>query len=183
MARRVRDAMLETRTARGKLKARGKPYYRSLAPGLHIGYRKNAGGGRWVARIYIGKQNYHVEAFADADDVVDANGTSILDFWQAQQRAREMKAELDRPAPWPTPAAHDRRQRRRRLHRQARRPRHAARRAGGPLRRLAAVVAISSSGSRARPQAAGRRRRRWPPWRCPPDESRPEGVARRFPAR
>ena len=97
MARRVKDATLETRTARGKLKARGKPYYRSLSPGLHIGYRKNAGGGRWVARVYIGDQNYRVEVFADADDTADANGTSILDFWQAQQRARELKEELELP--------------------------------------------------------------------------------------
>ena len=99
MARRVRDAVLESRSARARLKVAGKPRYKAIMPGLHLGYRKNAGGGRWVVRIYIGSQNYHVEAFADADDVADANGTSILDFWQAQQRALEMKAALDRPSP------------------------------------------------------------------------------------
>ena len=47
MARRVRDSDLETRAARGKLKARGKPYYRAIGEGLHLGYRKgdkSAGG-------------------------------------------------------------------------------------------------------------------------------------------
>src|SRR5262249_48075336 len=33
MAPRTRDAALETRTARGRLKARGKPYYRAVEPG------------------------------------------------------------------------------------------------------------------------------------------------------
>ena len=105
MARRIRDASLETRTARSKLPVRGKPFYKSLAPGLHLGYRRNAGGGRWVARIYIGDQNYRVEVFADADDTADANGTTVLTFWQAQERARALKEELERPVPTAEAAA------------------------------------------------------------------------------
>jgi hypothetical protein len=105
MARRVRDAILESRTARAKLQKRGKPYYKALSPGCHLGYRRNTGGGRWVARIYVGDRDYRVEAFADADDTRDADGVSVLNFWQAQARAHELKAELDRPAP----RAHSRR--------------------------------------------------------------------------
>jgi hypothetical protein len=30
MARKVKDKVLDTREARGKLKARGKPYYRAI---------------------------------------------------------------------------------------------------------------------------------------------------------
>ncbi|WP_439602638.1 tyrosine-type recombinase/integrase [Devosia sp.] len=90
MAKRVRDALLDTRTAREKLPAQGKPYYRSLGPGLHIGYRKGKTDGVWVARLYLGGQNYKVEKLTQADDRLDANGTDILDFWQAQDKAREL---------------------------------------------------------------------------------------------
>ena len=65
MARTIKDASLDSRTARGRLRARGKPYYRSLEPGLHLGYRKPlAGSGKWVARHYIGNQSYEVESLA-----------------------------------------------------------------------------------------------------------------------
>jgi integrase len=90
MARTIKDALLDTRTARGRLRARGKPYYRSLDPGLHLGYRKPlAGSGKWVARHYIGDQSYEVESLATADDHSDADGEAILDYRQAQAKARE----------------------------------------------------------------------------------------------
>jgi integrase len=90
MARTVKDTTLDSRTARGRLRARGKPYYRSLEPGLHLGYRKPlAGSGKWVARHYIGNQSYEVESLATADDHSDPDGVAILDYRQAQARARE----------------------------------------------------------------------------------------------
>lgn len=89
MARTVRDTSLETRTARSRLKARGKPYYRTLEPGLHLGYRKPlSDAGKWVARHYIGSQSYEVEVIATADDYSDADGVAILSFQQAQALAR-----------------------------------------------------------------------------------------------
>jgi hypothetical protein len=52
MARLVHDANLETRTARSRLDARGKPYYRAVQPGLHLGYRKpQQGAGKWVVAL------------------------------------------------------------------------------------------------------------------------------------
>jgi integrase len=88
MSKRVRDADLETRAARSKLKARGKPYYKSIGEGLHVGYRKGAREGKWVVRRYVGDQAYVVETIATADDFDDANGESVLTFWQAQEKAR-----------------------------------------------------------------------------------------------
>lgn len=89
MARTVRDTSLESRTARSRLKARGKPYYRTLEPGLHLGYRKPlSDAGKWVARHYIGNQSYEVETLAVADDYSDADGVAILSFQQAQGLAR-----------------------------------------------------------------------------------------------
>jgi integrase len=92
MARRVRDKDIETREARGKLKQSGKPYWRSIGKGLHVGYRKNQRGGVWVVRRYLDQQKaYEVKTVAAADDVEDANGVGILDFWQAQEAARNMR--------------------------------------------------------------------------------------------
>ncbi|TYR31149.1 site-specific integrase [Mesorhizobium microcysteis] len=94
MARRFRDSGLESRAARTKLAVQAKPYYRAIGPGLNIGYRKNKKGGKWVARFYVGDKEYRLEAVADADDMLDADGENILDFWQAQDRARQMQADL-----------------------------------------------------------------------------------------
>jgi integrase len=89
MARTIKDASLENRTARSKLKARGKPYWRGLEPGLHLGYRRpTTGAGKWLARHYVGDQAYEVETIAIADDFSDPDGVAILSFHQAQTLAR-----------------------------------------------------------------------------------------------
>jgi integrase len=95
MARTVKATKLESRTARTRLTARGKPHYHPLEPGLHLGYRKPRGrkgkpavSGQWVTRIYIGTQSYEVKNLGIADDWDDADGVTILDFAQAQERAR-----------------------------------------------------------------------------------------------
>jgi integrase len=90
MPRRVKDATLDTREARGKLKPRGKPYWRLIEPGLHIGYRRLKGrAGSWSVRHYLGEQAYKVEPLGVADDLSDADGVAILSYWHAQQKARE----------------------------------------------------------------------------------------------
>lgn len=96
MSRTVRDATLETRAARSRLKASGKPHYRVIEEGLHLGFRKPrgrrgkaAGAGKWVIRHYAGRQSYTVETIGVADDFSDADGIAILDYWQAQAKARE----------------------------------------------------------------------------------------------
>jgi integrase len=90
MPRTLRDAALETRAARSRLKARGKPYYRALETGLHLGYRRpQTGSGKWLARHYIGDQAYELETLAIADDFSDADGVAVLSYRQAQAKARE----------------------------------------------------------------------------------------------
>jgi integrase len=42
-----------------------------------------------LARHYLGKQAYEVERIGTADDLSDADGEAILDYWQAQAKARE----------------------------------------------------------------------------------------------
>jgi integrase len=99
MARTVKDANLATGEARRRLEPRGKPYYRVIDEGLHIGYRKpQSSSGKWVMRCYTGKQSYKVEVIGIADDVSNANGVSVLSFSQAQQKARELRDQRDRTA-------------------------------------------------------------------------------------
>jgi len=101
MARTVLDQKLETRAARAKLKPSGKPYYRSIEPGLHLGYRKGKGaGGKWVMRRYVGGGNYEVSTLGTADDSDSslADGEIIFTFAQAQDRARRRALEANRTA-------------------------------------------------------------------------------------
>jgi integrase len=88
---RIVDAIANSREARTRLKPRGMPYYRSLDKKLHLGYRRiKANAGTWWARHYKGGQEYDVEAIGTADDLSPADGIKILDFWQAQAKAREL---------------------------------------------------------------------------------------------
>lgn len=98
MARTVRDAKLESRTARAALKASGKPYFRAIDEGLHLGYRKGATAGKWVMRTYVGDQTYKLETIGTADDTLDPDGTAILSFSQAQAVARHRFVETKRAA-------------------------------------------------------------------------------------
>jgi integrase len=94
MARTVRDANLEKREARRRLAARAKPHYRVMEEGLHLGYRRlKSGAGNWVVRSYIGDQKYAVETIGPADDLSDADGVKILNFSQAQAKARELMVD------------------------------------------------------------------------------------------
>jgi integrase len=96
MPRQVRDANLETRTARARLRVSHRPHYRLLSPGVHLGYRKLASGpGTWIARRYLGSGVYSVEnlrtpgnLIVTADDFDEADGSAILNFSQAQERVR-----------------------------------------------------------------------------------------------
>jgi integrase len=99
MPRKVCDSNLETRTARSRLKARHKPYFRLIEPGLHLGYRKlGSGPGTWLARRYNGEGRYSVEnlrtadsALIIADDYSNADGHAVLSFGQAQERAKAQR--------------------------------------------------------------------------------------------
>lgn len=100
MARTVRDSKLDSRTARDKLPARARPYYKMLVPGtLHLGYRRRRKGspGRWLTRRYVGLDvngvgRYRSRDIGLADDYLDADGETVLSYAQAQQRAHEWRS-------------------------------------------------------------------------------------------
>jgi integrase len=98
VARTVRDAKLESRTARAALKPTGKPYYRAIDEGLHLGYRKGKAAGKWVLRHYAGDQKYVLETIGTADDTLDPDGAVVLSFSQAQAEARKRFTQAKRAA-------------------------------------------------------------------------------------
>src|SRR5438067_943826 len=89
MARTARNSSLETRTARVRLRIRRTPYFAKIAKGLRLGYYRGSVSGSWVARYYRGAGVYATEALGIADDTLDADGVKVLDYWQAQDRARQ----------------------------------------------------------------------------------------------
>ena len=90
MGRAVRDHRLDNRTARLKLPIRSEPYWRSINEGAHMGYYRGTRVGKWVARFRKrgSSSGYAKITLGEADDSADADGERILDFKQAQDRAR-----------------------------------------------------------------------------------------------
>jgi hypothetical protein len=95
MARSVRNAGLETRTARLKLPVARKPVFIRIGPGLSLGYRRNQVAGTWVLRLADGKGGAATKAICTADDYEDSNGATVLDYWQAQERAKSVARNSD----------------------------------------------------------------------------------------
>lgn len=59
-----------------------------VAPGVRLAYRRKATAGSWSVIAADGKGGNWMKLFGTADDFEDANGDTVLDFWQAQARAR-----------------------------------------------------------------------------------------------
>lgn len=87
MARSTRDSKLENRTSRAHLKA-GKRHWRTIGKGLALGYRRGVHGGTWYCRRLLPGDKYQVTSIGIADDHRDADGATVLDFFQAQDKAR-----------------------------------------------------------------------------------------------
>ncbi|WP_243317640.1 tyrosine-type recombinase/integrase [Geothrix paludis] len=93
MARTQRSGKLDTRTARlSKCPPREEPYWMRLAPGEFLGYYRASSGvaGTWRAKIRESGTGARKKcALGTADDYSDADGAHILDYSQAQAKARE----------------------------------------------------------------------------------------------
>ena len=94
MTRSARNTSLETRTARTRLRIRRTPCFGKIAKGLRLGYYRGAVAGSWIASYYRGNGVYATEAIGAADDTLDADGVSVFDYWQAQERARRWADRL-----------------------------------------------------------------------------------------
>jgi integrase len=84
-----REVTLSTQEARSRLAVAKKPYFRALDENLHLGYRKSLSGGSWVLRYYKGSGVYAVKNLdGRPDDVLKADGETVLSWNQAQAKAR-----------------------------------------------------------------------------------------------
>jgi hypothetical protein len=88
MARTVRNAKIDSRSARAKLARRREPHWTVLAEGCALGYRKGVNGGTWIARYRDTTGRQHYESLGPSDDIADANDRTIFSFAHAQQRAQ-----------------------------------------------------------------------------------------------
>jgi Phage integrase family len=95
MARRIKDATLDSRAARLKLAPRGEPYWRQVEKAVHVGYRRRPAGkaGTWVMRAFA-DSHYKIDRIGNADDLFDADGTLVLTMWQAIDAVRARMAKL-----------------------------------------------------------------------------------------
>jgi len=84
-----RAAKLETPTARRRLEVRKKPYWTTISPGIHLGYRRNAGAGTWSVRVADSGAEW-VKRIAVADDLEPASPPHVLSYWQAIDLARSL---------------------------------------------------------------------------------------------
>src|SRR3974390_3581324 len=89
MARTARDTNWEKSAARARRAPRGKPYWRILESGLHLGYRRTrTGGGSWTARRFLGEGKYAERGLGLADDLQEADGAPVLPFSDPPGKAR-----------------------------------------------------------------------------------------------
>ena len=84
-----RDTKLESATARAKLAVRTKLYFVRLAPGICIGYRRNAGPGTWSVRVTSQGADW-IKRIGLADDQEPADGRAVLSYWQALEAGRRL---------------------------------------------------------------------------------------------
>lgn len=106
MARSQRSSRLESRTARLKLR-QGTREFITIGKGLALGYRRTEDGyGTWQARVWRDRQ-YRYGNLGRADDFQDSNGADILDFYQAQGKARDFYESAMRGDLAPDPTVND----------------------------------------------------------------------------
>jgi integrase len=100
MSRSVNDAPLTTRAARERLAVRHQPYWRAIESGAAVGYRKGTAGGVWLVRVAdpTAGGGYRQSALGKADDALKAAGDEVLDWRQAETKARDWIARQHRVA-------------------------------------------------------------------------------------
>jgi integrase len=90
MPRIVREARLQERSARARLAARHHPYWRSISQGRHLGYYKGRRSCSWIARCFDpNDREYLTKPLGAADDHFPSDGTTILNWKEALERALE----------------------------------------------------------------------------------------------
>jgi integrase len=85
----VKNAKLDSRTARARLPARREPYWHVLEPGCAVGYRRTRGVGTWIARWRGGDGRPRYRRLGTADDAGREKAVgATLGFDAAKDAAR-----------------------------------------------------------------------------------------------
>jgi integrase len=84
-----RASSLESPTARLKLPVARRPVWVRLAPGIALGYRRNAGAGSWSVRCTANGSQW-IKRLAIADDYEPAAPPTVLNYWSAIEAARAL---------------------------------------------------------------------------------------------
>jgi integrase len=92
VARLPRNAKFETRAARVRLASQPRAYWRQIAQGLFIGYRKGKTAGVWIARHLVDSK-YREAVIGKADDFQDADGQFYLNYRQAIEKVQACEFE------------------------------------------------------------------------------------------
>jgi integrase len=73
------------------------PYWAKLGPNQALGYHKpQKGAGTWRARLYFPESKiFKKTALGTSDDILKANGTSVLDYRQARDKAEAWFKECE----------------------------------------------------------------------------------------
>src|SRR5665213_2958304 len=87
MARTVRNAKIDSRSARARLAQRAEPYWTVISEGCALGYRRGSKGGTWVARFRDDSGKQHYEALGGADDARDPDN---LTAFRSPRRSRKL---------------------------------------------------------------------------------------------
>jgi hypothetical protein len=74
MARSIRSATLETRSARLRLPLSKVPVFVKIGPKVGLGYRRAKTAGTWVVRLSDGRGRNTRKAIGSADDHEEADG-------------------------------------------------------------------------------------------------------------
>ena len=96
MAKAIKNAKLDSRSARRPLKENKNPYWVRLDRDAYLGYRKGSKGGYWIARLRTQGHKFKFQSLGVADDLQDADGIGVFDYFQAQTKARECFANMRR---------------------------------------------------------------------------------------
>lgn len=89
MSRTVRNAKLDSRSARVKLARKPEPYWTVISKGCALGYRKGAKGGAWIGRFRDEAGKQHYQSLGGADDALDSDGVVCLSYVEAQREAEK----------------------------------------------------------------------------------------------
>ena len=100
MSKNLQEAVLSSRNARDRLPI--GLHWRGVDVDIHLGFRKSAKGGKWLARCYVGDGKYWQKVIGVADDVVHEGAMDYATAMSAakaavveerQQRTRKLQGQ------------------------------------------------------------------------------------------